>query len=634
MKGAKFLTGCLLSIILTQPSTFYSQVLKSIVYDFDGLDIGQTDLPEGDYKINDLAYEVAANPLGNSDMLGDRVLQLNLNWNLGNGAFGRGISRFIEFDPAADMVSFYFYNPLANPTDASIEVKMSEDDDASNNFSINGDDVWVKSLTIPRGAGWQLISIPLNSLTDSNPGGNGVFDATFTQAKGMLLFLEFRFIQNASSNSVFYIDMIAFTEGAMPTGTTILDIPASVLTAKCPLGAYEEKVVGNQHLIPADVEGFFSATPKKIKYVNWFLQFGMDGGTTANVYPGNEVETLLNNGYTPIITWEPLFIGYARLDPVQPRLSNIINGDFDVYIDAFADTLKSFDDTVIVRFMHEFEGDWYPWSIIHNNQDPNLYISAFRKVVDRFRARGAYKVKWMWCVNADYAPYEAYNWIVPAYPGDNYVDIVATDIYNNHFPVNSPWWMSFKYKAAESYYYLTKYFPQKPLIICEVGCRERTTTENTSSQTKGEWLAMMDKELQSDFTKAKGLVFFSGETECDWRINSSPAALAAMETHIWNDDHYFETDIPAGVINRYEQGEFLIWQSHGLVGLKATQLGSNDDVEVEFLSIDGKLISKKTIQTNSNAFEATISTSGLVHGMYLVRVLNNSLHHVEKVIIY
>lgn len=631
MKRLQFL--CLTVVFFGAAVNLSGQVLKSVVYDFDGLDIGQTDLPEGDYKINDLVYQVAANPLGNSDMLGDRVLQLNLNWSAGNGAFGRGISRFIEFDPTADVLNFYFYNPVSNSANASVEVRVGDDDDGDNAFSMVSDDIWVKNVTISGSSGWQLIAVPLSGLSDSNTGGNGVFDVAFTDTKGMLLFLEFRFAQNSSSNAVYYMDMIAFSEGVMPAGSSILDIPSPVLTSKCPLGAFEGKPQGMQHLIPSDVEGFFPSVPKKIKYVNWFLQFAMDGGTTANVFPGNEVAALLTNGYTPIITWEPLYTGYARLDPVQPRLSNIINGELDAYIDAFADTLKSYNDTVIIRFMHEFEGDWYPWSITHNGNDPTTYITAFRKVVDRFRAKGAYNVKWMWCVNADYAPYQAYNWIVPAYPGDSYVDIVATDIYNNHFPVGAEWWMSFKYKAAESYYYLTKYFPQKPLIICEVGCRERTLSENSNSQTKADWLMVMDKELQSDFTKARGLVFFSGVTECDWRMNSSSQSLAAIETHIWNDDYYFDAGIPASLNESAEQTVFRVSQTSDRIEIKASNLVSNDKLAVEFFTIEGKIVGNRIIQPQSNTFEMHINTSDLAKGIYLVRISNSSLQHVLKAVV-
>lgn len=142
------IAGLLLTSLLTQ-----AQMLKSVVYTFDGLDIGQTNLPEADYKQNDMTYKVAANPLGSSDILGDRVLQMDLAWNKGTGIFGRSISRFIEMNPSTDSFNFYIYNPQSNAGDALVDVAISEDDDQSNNFSISNDDVWIKSLTLPRGAG-------------------------------------------------------------------------------------------------------------------------------------------------------------------------------------------------------------------------------------------------------------------------------------------------------------------------------------------------------------------------------------------------------------------------------------------------------------------------------------------------
>jgi hypothetical protein len=99
--------------------------------------------------------------------------------------------------------------------------------------------------------------------------------------------------------------------------------------------------------------------------------------------------------------------------------------------------------------------------------------------------------------------------------------------------------MSFKEKAAESYYYLAKYTPNKPLFICELGCRERYSGEPTTSQSKAAWVAKLDKELQSTFHKTRALIFFSNYKVYDWRINSSSAALSSMNTNIWSDDYYF-----------------------------------------------------------------------------------------------
>jgi hypothetical protein len=523
--------------------TTKAQKLKSVIYDFDGLDIGGTNLPDGDYCNNDLTYKVAANPLSASDIIGDRVLELDLQWNSGNGEFGKGTARFYELNSSGDRLNFYFYNPLSNSEDANLEVSLLEDDDKNNVFDYSNDDSWTAFYSIPKSSEWQLISIPLSSFTDNNTGGNGIFDASYSNEGGMIFSVNFTLRKAVPdhSTSSYYIDMISFSEGALPSGSTFLNLPGRNDQDYCLLGALTgDATAVTAASTPAVINNLFPTRPK-IRYVNWFVDYANYGTTPTNL-PGSEVQSLLDNGYRPVITWESLFASYGRLDPVQPRLFRINNGSLDGYIDAFAEKIKQYDDTIIMRIFHEFEGDWYPWSLKENNHDPNEYISAFRHVVDRFRAKGADKVLWMWCVNADPKPYVAYNWIISAYPGDDYVNIVATDVYN-HPDLGVPEWRSFRFTYSETYYYLTKYFPNKPLYICEVASRERDGSENPGSQSKADWICQMDKELQTYFNKTRALIFFSAIKEHDWRINSSPPAKDAAGNCIWEDNYYFKRPV-------------------------------------------------------------------------------------------
>jgi hypothetical protein len=148
----------------------------------------------------------------------------------------------------------------------------------------------------------------------------------------------------------------------------------------------------------------------------------------------------------------------------------------------------------------------------------------------------------MWCVNAEPKPYSAYNWIVSAYPGDTYVNMVATDIYN-HPDLGIPAWRSFRYTYAESYYYLSKYFPNKPLYICEIACRERDGSETAASQTKAEWVCQMSRDLQTYFYKTRALIFFSVIKEHDWRLNSSAQALQAANDCIWQGNFFGDSTL-------------------------------------------------------------------------------------------
>lgn len=564
--------------------------LKVVIYDFDGLNIGDTDLPDGDYRSGDVNYQVAATPLVQSDVLGDRALQVNLNWSTGTGEFGKGLSRFFELDASKDYINFYFYNPVTNSQDASVQVVITEDDNGNNIYEYGADDRWVYQAMIARNSGWQFISIPLSSFTDSNPGGNSNFDAAYSSPGGMLFTLTFAFnntVPGAVSEQ-YFIDMICFSEGQLPQGTTVFDLPPGLPGDYCVLGALSNN--DEPHHTPDEIEPLF-ANNKRIEFVNWFINYSKTG-TSPDVYPGDETRNLLIRRYVPIITWESMFASYSRLDPVQPRLDRINNGSFDWYIDQVADKVKAFNDTVIMRIFHEFEGDWYPWSLTQNYQDPNIYIAAWRHVVDRFRLRGATKAKWMWCVNAEPKPYTAYNWFVKGYPGDNYVDIVATDIYN-HPDLGTPAWKSFRYTLAETYFYLTKYFPNKPFYICEVGCRERNPGEPANSQTKGEWLCQMSKELKSYFNNTRALIFFSTVKEHDWRLNSSGPALAAANNCIWSDAYFrgaeyethseaysfypnpFINDINVGVNDAIISSTAVIVNIYDLAGRKVCSEGPN-----------------------------------------------------------
>jgi hypothetical protein len=510
-------------------------MLKYLIYDFDGLNTGQTNLPDGEFKNGDLEHFVEPNPLAASAVLGDRVLRLELTWQNGGGEFGKALMRFIDLNAGADYFSFYIYSPLSNSGDADIRLLIAEDDNGNDLFEDGSDDKWAISVKVPRAPSWQLVTLPLSSFADYNSGGNGAFDAGYSGNGGMLFSVGLLFLKPGgdSAHDTYYIDMLAFSDGALPTGSDALDLPPSYPGARSALGALTGQTDASK-----TPDEFESALPggKKISLVNWFM-FYSTSGTTANMLPGDEVQSLIDRGYTPVITWEMMYQEYPRLHAVQPNFDQLLSGKFDGYIDAFAAKVKSYSGAVVMRIFHEFEGDWYCWSLTNNGRDPGKYIAAFRHVVNRFRAEGAGNAKWMWCLNAEPKPYLRYNNIMSCYPGDNYVDIVATDIYN-HPDLGTPDWKSFRYTMAESYYSLAKYFAHKPLYVCEVGCRERYPGEPSASQTKGGWLCQMNADLQAYFGKVEAVVFFSMQKEHDWRVQSSQPAHDAFVNCIWNDSYY------------------------------------------------------------------------------------------------
>ncbi|HEX8832761.1 MAG TPA: glycosyl hydrolase [Abditibacteriaceae bacterium] len=226
------------------------------------------------------------------------------------------------------------------------------------------------------------------------------------------------------------------------------------------------------------------------------------------------------------ITWEPWHFS----NPNAITLANITAGKHDKYIDQWAQASKSFGGEVWVRFAHEFNGNWYPWSISANGQSAQKYIAAYRHVHDRFTRAGAFNVRWIWCINAETVPNTAWNDPLRAYPGDSYVDMIAIDGYNFGNSLSHSRWLSFEEIFASPYAKLTKRFPNKPIMVGETGCA-------TVGGDKPAWIRDMDKQIRTNFPRLSGVVWFEVQKEADWRMASSLDSLKASRA-VWNQNYY------------------------------------------------------------------------------------------------
>lgn len=216
-----------------------------------------------------------------------------------------------------------------------------------------------------------------------------------------------------------------------------------------------------------------------------------------------------NAGYLPNVTWEPWFFG----DQDRIRLKDIVAGRWDQYITQWGRDAAAFGKPVMVRWGHEFNGDWYPWSVAKNAQSPELYVEAYRRVHDLVRQAGATNLVWVWCPNADSVPAQGWNNPTLAYPGDEYVDWIAVDGYD--FDGID----TFHSKFERIYRSLTKAF-NKPIYVGEM-------SSGRKGADRAQWIEDMHQALVNDFPAIKGLVWFNINKERDWRLEESPESLAA-----------------------------------------------------------------------------------------------------------
>jgi hypothetical protein len=131
-----------------------------------------------------------------------------------------------------------------------------------------------------------------------------------------------------------------------------------------------------------------------------------------------------------LVSWEPwrpvpAALGIDAQSRAQPGYRNIdiARGAQDRYILRFAHSLSRFPGTVWLRYAHEMNGYWYPWS-----RNARAYRWAWQRIVRLFRVAHADNVRFVWSVNANlYEP--EHVWMSNArryWPGARYVDAVGS----------------------------------------------------------------------------------------------------------------------------------------------------------------------------------------------------------------
>ncbi|MDQ1295445.1 MAG: hypothetical protein QG608_3330 [Actinomycetota bacterium] len=255
--------------------------------------------------------------------------------------------------------------------------------------------------------------------------------------------------------------------------------------------------------------------------VMWF-----DNWASGRAFPVSEAKSLWNQGIMPHYTWEPWDTSLGVSDGAQIHLKDIINGTWDNYIKARGAEFASVGSPVMVRWGHEFNGNWYPWGIANNNSDPSLYVKAYRRVHDLVTAVGGTNVQWIWAFNNGSTPDAGYNDPAASYPGDAYVDWVGIDGYNwgygPSWDTTGNHWVSFASAFDASYAKARSIAPKRPVTVSEYASSE-------DGGNKTQWINDMNSALQSGrYPDLKMLVYFDQDKEEKWSAASSTGSLNAF----------------------------------------------------------------------------------------------------------
>ena len=235
---------------------------------------------------------------------------------------------------------------------------------------------------------------------------------------------------------------------------------------------------------------------------------------SQNQFPLADMDAITARNAMPVLTW-----GSCQQGQHNPSCGDqaIANGSYDAYLQQWARAAAAYGKPFYLRFDHEMNGFWYPWNPGSNGNTDFSFVAMWQHVHNIFVAEGATKVRWVWCPNTTPGGTNFVN----MYPGDAYVDYVGLDGYN-WGPIHPRGWHSFLDEFSHDYAALGK-MTNKPVIIGE-------TASTELGGDKAAWITQsLLGEVPNSFPRIIGIFWFNANKETDWRVNSSPASLAAYQ---------------------------------------------------------------------------------------------------------
>jgi glycosyl hydrolase family 26 len=151
-----------------------------------------------------------------------------------------------------------------------------------------------------------------------------------------------------------------------------------------------------------------------------------------------KMQTVVDKGAMPMVTWAPRDPALGKKQP-KYALKTIVAGNHDSYIRQWAKDAAAWGKscqaqrqlaspcTMYLRFAHEMNGTWFPWSPGFNGNTAQEFRGAWKRIHGIFAQEGATNVRW---VCSPYINCSGCSSFSSVCPGNTYVDWVALDGYN------------------------------------------------------------------------------------------------------------------------------------------------------------------------------------------------------------
>ena len=212
---------------------------------------------------------------------------------------------------------------------------------------------------------------------------------------------------------------------------------------------------------------------------------------------------------TPMIIWQPA--DGANLDSTAFTYRKIIRGNHDAYIRTWARAAKNYGGTILLRFAHEMNGRWFPWSTQRFDNTPTRFILAYQHIWNIFKGPGgvgATNVKFVW---SPFQPCQRCDPLASVWPGRKYVDYAAFSAFNWSTPLA---WKSMVKTFTPAMNDIMK-ITSKPVIVTETGA-------SPIGGDKAAWIAGGYPAVFAKWPQVRAIVYFNVDMQNidqpDWRL--------------------------------------------------------------------------------------------------------------------
>lgn len=274
-----------------------------------------------------------------------------------------------------------------------------------------------------------------------------------------------------------------------------------------------------------NINGFNTESTKDLAFINFF-------GSMSGRFDWHhkaQMNKIIAAGAMPMFTleaefWNGSVTGQDELDILEDIAAGVYDDFFLKWVNGYG---KSWEygfktwiqnqpagSTIMFRFAHEMNGDWYPWG-----DKPTEYVAAWKHIHDLFEAEGVNQyIQWVWCP-AGAMNVGSHSDLNVYYPGDDYVDWTCFDEYN--WGTNFSWssWTSFKDMVTPAYNFMVTNYPTKPIVIGEFGSSEPADLPTASLgqygdnsdqfEDKNTWHEQLATDLELDLPAVRGISIFN-----------------------------------------------------------------------------------------------------------------------------